>query len=250
MSKLVFLPTKPSSILDKVLAFMDKNSKNPFDILVISAPSGTGKSTLNKKFLTRNTKFELSISYTTRDKRKGDQHGVDYNFITTEAFKKQIENENMLEYAKVFNNYYGTSLDEIKRIQKQNHTPLLEIDVQGWEQVQQKHSRCLSIFILPPSIKELWQRLTKRDSDSRQVQINRIISAKNEILNAKKYGFFIVNNNLEESLEEMEQIVHTQKGSLDHAQGLAHANMLLQEYEDKWFLDILHEKQRYDQQKL
>lgn len=232
----------------KILAFMDKTFKHPFEILVISAPSGTGKSTLNNRFLSKNKNFQLSVSYTTRGKRKGDTDGVDYHFINVDSFEQQIRSQRMLEYAKVFHNYYGTSLDEIHRIKTMGKVPLLEIDVQGWQQIQQKISNCLAIFILPPSIRELWQRLTIRDSDSRQVQIDRIISAKNELLKAKNYDFFIINRHLEDSLKEMESIAFKKESSLSYEDGLQHTNALLDEYKDEWFLHILDEKQKYDQQ--
>ena len=141
------------------------NNNTPH-LVVISAPSGTGKTTLVRALLANNNNMVASISYTTRTKRANELDGEDYNFVTNDVFESMIANGDLLEYAKVFDNYYGTPKKEVNEQLSSGHNVILEIDWQGATQVKQKVADCLLLFILPPSKNELMNRLQKRGTDS------------------------------------------------------------------------------------
>ena len=135
-------------------------------IYVVTAPSGTGKTTLNRKLTEKFEDIAISISHTTREKRPKEVHGDHYWFISQSEFHKKVKSGLMLEWAEVFGNFYGTSIEEVHRIQKLGKTPILEIDVQGWELSKSKIKHAKSIFILPPSMKELYERLNNRGTET------------------------------------------------------------------------------------
>ena len=217
--------------------------------IVVSAPSGTGKTTLNHRLIAEHDFLMMSISYTTRPIRHNEKDGVDYHFVDESNFQKQLSSGKMLETANVFGKFYGTSMLEIERIQALGKTPLLEIDVQGWIQIKEQASKeklldAKSIFIFPPSIKDLWKRLVARASDKRQVQWNRICAAKEEITEAKHYEYFVVNKELQQAYADMSDIViHNKPGKLSHQASLEFVDNLLAEYEEPWFQELTHEFQ-------
>lgn len=173
-------------------------------ILIISGPSGCGKSSMLKKFYENFSNYYFSISTTTRAARDGEIHGVDYFFVTNDEFEVDIENKNFLEYAKVHNNYYGTSLKPITTALKAGKLVIFDIDVQGHDLVRAKlNSITTSVFITTPTLKELEDRLNKRNTDSKDVIQNRLKNAKIEIYSLDKYDYLILNNNLDEASKQL-----------------------------------------------
>ena len=201
-------------------------------IFVVSAPSGAGKTTLNRRLISEHPCVHLAVSHTTRKQRTGEKNGDHYWFVTQEEFHVLLEQSAMLEYANVHGAYYGTSLMEVERIQAQNHNVLLEIDVQGWLQIRAKISDAVSLFIAPPSMKELWQRLSERKTDTLEQTWRRFQNARTEIEQSEYFQYFIVNDSLERAYHELEELlVKDTTPILSYAQGLAHCKKLLQEFD-------------------
>ena len=172
--------------------------KNKGAILILSGPSGCGKSSLLKKLYEKIDNYYFSISTTTRDPRVGEENGVDYFFTSVEEFEKDIENNNFLEYAKVHNNYYGTSLKPVKEALNDGKLVIFDIDVQGHDLVRkQLNDVTTSIFITTPSLEELETRLSSRGTDSKEVIEKRINNSKVEINSIDLYDYIIINDNLE-----------------------------------------------------
>ncbi len=184
---------------------MDKQNIN---IFVISSPSGGGKTSLIKKLLEdpRSEGTVLSISHTTREKRLNEKDGVDYFFTDKKSFEDKIKKNDFLEYATVFDNYYGTSQETVNTQVSQGKTVILELDWQGAKQVKSKIP-CYLIFLLPPSIDDLKKRLIDRNLDESEIIEKRIKEAKNEISNSKIYDFLILNDNFEMALQDLKSII-------------------------------------------
>ena len=184
---------------------MDKQNIN---IFVISSPSGGGKTSLIKKLLKdpRSEGTVLSISHTTREKRLNEKDGVDYFFTDKKSFEDKIKKNDFLEYATVFDNYYGTSQETVNTQVSQGKTVILELDWQGAKQVKSKIP-CYLIFLLPPSIDDLKKRLIDRNLDESEIIEKRIKEAKNEISNSKIYDFLILNDNFEMALQDLKSII-------------------------------------------
>jgi len=199
---------------------------------VISAPSGTGKTTLNRRLVSEHPHVEKTITYTTRAIRVGEINGDHYHFVDSEAFHKKIETGTLLEYAEVFGNLYGTGISEIKRIHDKNHIAIMEIDVQGWKQAKHKISDADSIFIIPPSIAELVKRLKLRGTDDAAARTRRLRTAREELASAHLYNHFIVNDILEEAYTQLEGIViHSSHSRLSTENGVAYCERLLAEFD-------------------
>ncbi len=215
------------------------NQKNR--IYAITAPSGTGKTTLNRRITEElSDLIELSVSVTTREKRSGEQNGDHYWFVSKDEFEQQILTQEMLEWAAVHGNLYGTTYGELKRIYDKNKKVLLEIDVQGWFQVRAKLSHAVSVFILPPSIQMLWSRLTARGTDSLRTCYLRICNAKKELEQAASYQYFIINDELDRAFEELKSII-CEKPSLylTQEEGVAFCTTLLDEFNhSQWLREI------------
>ena len=184
---------------------MDKQNIN---IFVISSPSGGGKTSLIKKLLKdpRSEGTVLSISHTTREKRINEKNGVDYFFTDKKSFEDKIKKNDFLEYATVFDNYYGSSQETVNTLVSQGKTVILELDWQGAKQVKSKIP-CYLIFLLPPSIDDLKKRLIDRNLDESEIIEKRINEAKNEISNSEIYDFLILNDNFETALQELKSII-------------------------------------------
>ena len=184
---------------------MDKQNIN---IFVISSPSGGGKTSLIKKLLEdpRSEGTVLSISDTTREKRLNEKDGVDYFFTDKKSFEDKIKKNDFLEYATVFDNYYGTSHETVNSLVSQGKTVILELDWQGAKQVKSKIP-CYLIFLLPPSIDDLKKRLIDRNLDESEIIEKRIKEAKHEITNSKIYDFLILNDNFEMYLQDLKSII-------------------------------------------
>jgi guanylate kinase len=180
-------------------------------IYIISAPSGSGKSTLVNELLKLVPNLDFSISYTTRDLRGSEQNGKQYHFVTREEFEQMIRNDEFLEHASVFGNYYGTARRFLQEAAEKKHDLLLDIDVQGAEQMKRKLPEAVSIFVLPPDRKTLEWRLRKRSEDAEEVIARRLVTATREIGNYDKYDYILINDDLEESIESLQSIVLSER---------------------------------------
>jgi guanylate kinase len=166
--------------------------KNKGLIFIVSAPSGTGKTTVIKRFLKHHKRdFVLSISVTTRRPRKNEKNGRDYYFISMEKFKEHIRKGMFLEYARILDNYYGTLKATVLKSINKGLNVIMDIDVQGAAKISSKVNDCIKIFLKPPSLKELKNRLLKRKTETKKEMISRINLAKKELKEQKKYDYKI-----------------------------------------------------------
>ena len=172
-------------------------------IFVVSAPSGAGKTTLVKEVRRLFPNLSYSVSHTTRPPRKGEQNGTDYHFISKSEFELGIQGGTWLEWAKVHDYYYGTSLDFAMKVIDHGGHLLLEIDVQGAKQVKASYNDAVTVFIMPPSIEALEQRLRHRGTDSEAVIQKRLKNAELEIAQKNFYQYVVVNDNLEQAQQEI-----------------------------------------------
>jgi guanylate kinase len=199
---------------------------------IISAASGTGKTTLNRRLVKEFPEIQFSISHTTRPIRPGERDGDHYHFLSDAEFVKLVEQGRMLEWAEVFGNKYGTTLDELARIKGLGKNALLEIDIQGWQQAKSKLTDVISIFILPPSVRHLWQRLENRGTDSIESRLKRILTGRKELEKAVEFQHVIINDDIEKAYQELKKIaIDRKQGSLSHEQGLAHCAALIDEFD-------------------
>jgi guanylate kinase len=176
---------------------------NKGKLYVVSAPSGAGKTTLIKEVLNCFKTLSYSVSHTTRAPRNNEQQGLDYFFISQEEFEEKINRDYWLEWAEVHGNYYGTSKDFIKTSLDQGKSLILDIDVQGAHQLMKSELEMVTIFIMPPSIAILSQRLENRGSDSKKVIDMRIENAKLEIAKKYMYQYVVINDDLDKAREEL-----------------------------------------------
>jgi guanylate kinase len=180
-------------------------------ICIISAPSGSGKSTLVNELLKLVPDLDFSISYTTRAPRGSEQNGKQYHFVPRQEFEQMIRDDEFLEHANVFGNYYGTARRFLREAKEKKHDLLLDIDVQGAEQMKRKLPEAVSIFVLPPDRKTLEWRLRKRSEDAEEVIARRLVTATREIGNYDKYDYILINDDLEESIERLQSIVLSER---------------------------------------
>jgi len=181
------------------------------DIFVISGPSGVGKTTLSQLLLKNVNNLAFSISYTTRPPRAGEKNGVDYFFIGKDEFKSMIAKGEILEWAEVYEHYYGTSARFVKEALMKGHDVLLDIDVQGARHVKRYFSQAVLIFILPPSLEVLKHRLLKRHTESKEALKKRLKEVKEEIKNSKKFDYIVINKDLKSALGEILAIITATK---------------------------------------
>ncbi|WP_077367337.1 guanylate kinase [Anaerosalibacter sp. Marseille-P3206] len=180
-------------------------------LLVVSGPSGCGKGTIYKELLKRNGKINISISATTREAREGEIDGVDYFFINEEKFESMIKNNEFLEYAHVHTNYYGTPKSFVfDKIEKGNDV-LLEIDVQGAMQIKEIYPKAIFIFILPPSMEELKNRIIKRGTESLENIEIRLNNANKELEYINEYDYVVVNDEVIKAVNKVESIIQAEK---------------------------------------
>jgi len=180
--------------------------------IILSSPSGAGKTSLAKKLLKNNKHIELSVSYTTRKKRSLERNNKDYNFISEEEFEKLKKKKYFIECAKVFNNYYGTSFVKIKKINNKGKDVLFDIDWQGSRKIKKKLGKdVVSIFILPPSKKELIRRLKKRAQDPDHIVKKRLSFYKKELSHWKEYKYVLINNNLSDTVKKIKFIIESER---------------------------------------
>jgi guanylate kinase len=176
-------------------------------VYIVSAPSGSGKSTLVNELLKMVRNLDFSISYTTRSPRGSEQNGKEYFFVSKKEFEAMIAADAFLEHATVFGNYYGTARRFLREAQNRSNDLLLDIDVQGASKIKEKIPEAVSIFILPPDRDKLEWRLRTRGLDSEEVIRRRLDTARREIENYEKYDYILVNNLLEQSADELRNIV-------------------------------------------
>ena len=178
------------------------------NLFIISAPSGTGKTTILKKVISGMENIMFSVSHTTRTPRPGEKEGVDYYFVEKDAFQKMLEKGLFYEWAEVHGNLYGTSRNAVQEIIDQGKDIILDIDVQGGLQAMDKvGDKGIFIFILPPSLQELEKRLVNRGTESESVIATRLKNAQGEIRIMGKYDYVIVNDSLAEAVEVLKSII-------------------------------------------
>jgi guanylate kinase len=181
-------------------------------ILILSSPSGAGKTTLAKKIERSDRNFKISVSYTTRTPRTNEVDGVDYNFVTIKKFQELASQDKFLEQAKVFGNYYATLKEPIEDNLANGIDYLFDIDWQGTEQVKKKLPLdIVSVFILPPSIDDLESRLKKREEQNKELINQRMKMAKDEIKHWKDYKYIVVNKDVENCFKQITKIIKIER---------------------------------------
>lgn len=185
-------------------------------LIVVSGPSGAGKGTINGELLKRNNNIWMSTSMTTREPRGNEQNGKEYFFVSKEEFEERIKNNQFLEYAIVHSGkYYGTPKDKIYEKLNSGIDVILEIDIQGALEIQQKISDALFIFIMPPSMKILKERLTNRGTETEEKVLERFKTAYKEINEFTKYNYVVVNDEVEKAVDKVESIIKAEKCRVD-----------------------------------
>ena len=180
-------------------------------LLVISAPSGAGKGTIIKRLMDDDRSLKLSVSATTRAPRPGEIDGEDYFFLSREEFDDLVKNGEMLEHAEYVGNCYGTPKGPVERWLEDGQDVILEIDVQGGQQVKKIMPECVSIFILPPSMKVLEKRLRGRGTEDEETIQKRLAKAREEIPHAKDYDYIVYNDALEDAVSDLRAIIKAEK---------------------------------------
>lgn len=184
-------------------------------LIIISGPSGAGKGTICKSFMERNKNVALSVSATTRAPRAGEVEGVNYYFMSKEKFKEKIGHNDFLEYAEVYDNFYGTPKSNVEEILESGKDVILEIDIQGALKVKENTEEGVFVFILPPSMEELKQRIIKRGSETPESLMKRFKSAYKEINYISKYNYAVVNDTVDIAVQKLEAIIAAEKCRVD-----------------------------------
>lgn len=190
-------------------------------VIVISAPSGSGKSTLVKSLMASIPGLVFSVSYTTRPRRPGERHGREYFFVSPAGFKKRIAAGEFAEWANVHGHFYGTSRKQVRKAQAAGKDVLLDIDVQGHSQVRRRLPDAVSIFILPPSYRELQLRLRRRHSDAPDVIRRRLVNARKEMRRWREYDYLVVNDRVMNAARTLCAVVEAARARRDVLQDRA-----------------------------
>ena len=182
-------------------------------LVILSSPSGAGKTSIARALVEENKNFLFSVSATTRKSRPGEVNGREYHFLTVDEFREKINDGQFLEHAKVFGNLYGTPLEPVMETINNGKDLIFDVDWQGGKQIRSSSLSkfVISIFILPPSIKALQERLMKRAQDSSETVKDRMTKSIGEIMHWKEYDYVIVNNNFEQTLHEVKSIITSEK---------------------------------------
>ena len=180
--------------------------------IVLSSPSGAGKTTITKKISQKYPNIKISISHTTRKPRPNEIDGVDYHFVSKEKFKKLIKEKNFYEHAKIFDNYYGTSKNSVNKLHQENYDVVFDIDWQGTKQLSRyKELNLIKIFILPPDKKELKKRLINRNQDNNLIVEKRLKQYESDVQHWSDYDYVVINNDLESCFSQIEKIIESKK---------------------------------------
>ncbi len=183
-------------------------------LIVFSGPSGAGKDTILNRLIEKNPNIRLSVSATTRAPREGEENGKDYYFVTRERFESMLAQDEMLESAQYCGNYYGTPSAPINSWLSDGYDVILEIEVQGGEQIKKKCPDCASVFILPPSFAVLEQRLRNRKTENEETVQKRLTTAHKEILQANHYDYAVINDTVEKAVDDINAIICAEKHRL------------------------------------
>ena len=199
-------------------------------MLVLSSPSGAGKTTLSRQLLGNDSQISLSISCTTRDKRPGERDGVDYHFVDTVTFSGMKDRSEFLEHARVFDHYYGTPRAPVEAALKGGRDVLFDIDWQGTQQLQEKgRDDLVTVFILPPSTRDLEKRLRTRAQDSEDVVAKRMAKASDEMSHYAEYDYAIINKDIATSLTQLKSILTAERLKRERQIGLSNFVKALRE---------------------
>ena len=180
-------------------------------LIILSGPSGSGKDTVLRALKEVDSDVKVSVSMTTRNPRPGDVDGVDYYFVTREYFEKKIAENKMLEYAEYAGNYYGTPADPVDEMLRQGKAVFLEIEVQGAEKIRSRYDSVISIFLMPPSMRVLEDRLRGRGTEDEETIQHRLFIAREEIRRAPEYDYVVVNDTIENAVEGIETIIKAER---------------------------------------
>ena len=203
---------------------MIKQKKNG-ELIIISGTTCAGKGTVVKKLVEENPNLKVSISYTSREKRDGEIEGKDYYFVSSEEFERKIQDGDFLEYAKVqYGKYYGTPKKEVHDLLEQGFDVILEIDVQGAQQIKEMFPQTILIFIMAPSMSEVKRRIKARGKETKEQILERFKVAYNELNEIPKYNYVVVNDNLEEAVSKVEAILLSEKCRVDRIEEIAVEN--------------------------
>ena len=198
--------------------------KKDGDLIVISGPSGAGKDTLVKELLKENNDIYLSISMTTRDRRDNEVDGIDYYFVSESEFIKNIENNNFIEYAKVYDKYYGTPKSEVEKKLKKGMDVILVIDITGALNIKKIYKDAIFIFIMPPDLKTLMKRVIKRNRDPKDKMLKRFKEDYKLINEFNKYNYEVINDNISDALKKINAILLSSKCSAQRIEDLENDN--------------------------
>jgi guanylate kinase len=191
-------------------------------MLVLSSPSGAGKTTLSRQLLDNDKQIQLSVSYTTRQKRPGERDGVDYRFVDTPTFRGMIERKQFLEYAEVFGNYYGTPRGPVDDALNAGKDMLFDIDWQGTQQLRDKgRADLVTVFILPPSTRDLEKRLLTRAQDPKEIVAQRMAKAADEMSHWAEYDYVVVNSDIGTSLTNLKAILTAERLKRERLVGMS-----------------------------
>jgi guanylate kinase len=202
-------------------------------IFIISAPSGTGKTTLVKEVMKELPGLKFSVSYTTRLPRANERDGEDYHFISPYAFKKMVEKEEFLEWAEVLGNHYGTARINVNLLETEGVDLILDIDTQGAKEVIKRIDHAVLIYVLPPSLKSLRERLERRGPDSPEIIKLRLDNAKKDMEEAHWYHYVIVNERIEDAVEKLKAIIIAERCRKDKDLILEERKSQLEEHHGK-----------------
>jgi guanylate kinase len=189
------------------------------NLYIISAPSGAGKTSLVAKLINHDLLIRVSVSTTTRPMRPGEQHGINYFFVSQPEFEQKINDGEFLEHAKVFGNYYGTTKSSVDQLLSAGQDVILEIDWQGAQQVRHIYPNAYSIFIMPPSIEELERRLNGRGTDSAEVIAGRMQEAVSEMKHYPEFDYIVINDDFEAALHQLHSIFIANRLKREQQQG-------------------------------
>lgn len=183
-------------------------------LIVISGPAGVGKGTICKKYFKKYDDMIFSVSTTTRKPRPGETDGVEYNFTTVENFKKLIQEDKLIEYVNVFDNFYGTSKEWVEEKIDSGKDVILEIEIVGASNIKKKYKDAVLIFVLPPTIGELEKRIRTRNTEEEDEIRGRLSRVVEEIKSMDKYNYFLINEDLDDSVEQLRHIILAERNSV------------------------------------